>query len=97
MRVLQYLVALEETSHFGEAAIRCDVTQSTLSLQVKRLENYLGVELFDRRARPVTPTAAGREVLVLARVAIHVWQDMKQVAERHRTGGTPDDARQQPD
>ena len=46
LKQLKYLIALYEESHFGRAAERCHVTQSTLSLQISKLEDYLGVPLF---------------------------------------------------
>ena len=82
-RTFQYLVALDETGHFGDAANRCEVTQSTLSLQIKRLEEYFGVELFDRSVRPVQTTAAGKDIVQLARKAVGIYQQMKQVASSH--------------
>jgi LysR family hydrogen peroxide-inducible transcriptional activator len=91
IRTFQYLVALDETGHFGDAANRCDVTQSTLSLQVKRLEDYLGIELFDRSLRPVRTTQAGKDIIALAREAVGLCQQMKRVAAgyRRQTGTAP--------
>lgn len=83
-RTLQYALALAETGHFAKAAAQCDVTQSTLSLQIKRLEEYLGVELFDRQARPVKPTAAGEHVLAHARQAIDACQAIRAIAAQQR-------------
>lgn len=48
LRELQYLVAVAKTQHFGDAAIECSVTQSTLSGQLRKLESYLGQPLIDR-------------------------------------------------
>ena len=55
-RQLQYLVALSEIGHFGRAAERCNVTQSTLSAGVKELETMLGVTLVERTKRRVMVT-----------------------------------------
>lgn len=64
---LQYLVALDTHRHFGDAAVACDVTQPTLSGQLRRLEDELDVELIDRSRQPVVPTAAGERIVKEAR------------------------------
>lgn len=64
---LQYITALDSLRHFGLAAAACHVTQPTLSMQVGKLEQELGVKLFDRSKQPVVPTDSGREVLAQAR------------------------------
>ena len=58
LRDLRYLLALAEHEHFGRAANACGVSQPTLSIQVRKLEELLGVELFERASRRVAPTAA---------------------------------------
>ena len=67
---LQYLVALDTHRHFGDAAAACDVTQPTLSGQLQRLEEELGVELIDRSHQPVVPTAAGEPIVEEARAVL---------------------------
>ena len=64
---LQYLDALDTHRHFGEAAAACGVTQPTLSTQVRRLEEELGLTLIDRGRQPVVPTAAGERIVAQAR------------------------------
>ncbi|HEY8540279.1 MAG TPA: LysR substrate-binding domain-containing protein [Steroidobacteraceae bacterium] len=67
LRDLRYFVALAETKHFGKAAERSYVSQPTLSAQIKKLENYLGVQLIERHPRRVTLTETGQKILPLAR------------------------------
>jgi LysR family hydrogen peroxide-inducible transcriptional activator len=67
LRDLRYLVALADTRHFGRAAQRCHVSQPTLSAQIKKLENYLGVQLIERHPRRVALTEAGARIVPLAR------------------------------
>lgn len=67
LQELRYLVALADHGHFGKAANACFISQSTLSIQVKKLEEHLGVRLFDRSLTPIAPTAMGEEVLHAAR------------------------------
>ena len=67
LQELRYLVALADTGHFGQAAEACFVSQSTLSTGVKKLEDDLGVVLFDRSLKRVSPTPIGREIVDSAR------------------------------
>src|SRR5690625_4958151 len=67
---LRYIVALDAERHFGRAAERCGVSQPTLSTQVRRLEEELGVEIFDRTRQPIEPTDLGRLVLDRARAVL---------------------------
>jgi len=67
LRDLRYFVALAETRHFGKAAERSFVSQPTLSAQIKKLENYLGVQHIERQPRKVTLTETGSKILPLAR------------------------------
>jgi LysR family transcriptional regulator, hydrogen peroxide-inducible genes activator len=64
---LEYIVAVDTYRHFATAAGHCFVTQPTLSMQVQKLEEELGLKIFDRSKQPVTPTEAGREVIEQAR------------------------------
>jgi LysR family hydrogen peroxide-inducible transcriptional activator len=64
---LRYLVAVADLRHFGHAAERCHITQSTLSTQLRKLEDFLGVTLFERTSRPVTVTPIGESIVVRAR------------------------------
>jgi len=68
---LAYAVAVDTHRHFGAAADACRVTQPTLSMQLRKLEQTLGGPLFDRRRAPVVPTTMGRAVLARARVVLN--------------------------
>jgi len=80
LRDLQYLVALAETRHFGRAAKRCHVSQPTLSAQLRKLEQFLGVTLIERRPRRVALTAAGEAVVERARRMLADAEDIRAVA-----------------
>jgi len=67
LRDFRYLVALADERHFGRAAQRCHVSQPTLSAQLRKLEEYLGVPLVERQPRRVTLTEAGTRVVERAR------------------------------
>ncbi|HEX2607388.1 MAG TPA: LysR substrate-binding domain-containing protein [Flavisolibacter sp.] len=64
---LEYIVALDTYRHFALAADNCHVTQPTLSMQIHKLEQELGLKLFDRSKQPVLPTEAGEEIIEKAR------------------------------
>lgn len=64
---LRYVVALADHGHFGRAAAACDIGQSTLSTQIKKLEQQLGVTLFERTTKSVSVTAIGADIAGRAR------------------------------
>lgn len=70
LRDLRYLLAVAEHEHFGRAAEACGVSQPTLSVQVRKLEEALGVALFERASKAVTPTAACEQLIGHARAAV---------------------------
>lgn len=76
---LRYAVAIGETGSFRLAAERCHISQSGLSMQVKRLEELLGVVLFDRGKKPVLVTAAGERALSQMRSVLRETQRLGQV------------------
>ncbi|MDB4899695.1 MAG: oxyR [Gemmatimonadetes bacterium] len=68
---LAYVAALDTHRHFERAAAACNVTQPTLSMQIRKLETALGAELFDRSRSPVIPTDVGIAVIAQARVVLN--------------------------
>ena len=80
LRDLEYLVALAESGHFGRAAERCHVSQPTLSAQLRKLEEFLGVALVERRPRRVALTAAGEAVVERARRMLRDAEDIRSLA-----------------
>jgi LysR family hydrogen peroxide-inducible transcriptional activator len=64
---LEYIVSIDTHRHFAKAADNCFVTQPTLSMQVQKLEEELGLQIFDRSRQPVIPTLAGVEIIEQAR------------------------------
>ena len=67
LRDFEYLIALDEFRHFGQAAQSCEVSQPTLSTQLKKLEDELGTPLIERSGRNVQLTRVGHEVVARAR------------------------------
>lgn len=76
---LEYLLAVANCGSFSMAAEHCFVTQPSLSMQVKALEEELGVVLLDRSKKPVIPTEAGEAVLAQAREALKEYDAIKEV------------------
>jgi LysR family hydrogen peroxide-inducible transcriptional activator len=70
LRDLRYLLAMAEHQHFGRAAKACGISQPTLSVQLRKLEELLGVELFERSSKVVTPTDACARLIGHARAAV---------------------------
>jgi len=84
LRDLKYLVALADHRHFGKAADASFVSQPTLSTQIKKLEDELGVALVERAPRKVMLTPVGREIVERARRAIAEVEQMGEIARRSR-------------
>ncbi|MFM7859265.1 MAG: hydrogen peroxide-inducible genes activator [Flammeovirgaceae bacterium] len=76
---LEYIVALDIHRHFVAASDKCFVTQPTLSMQIQKLEEELGVKIFDRTKQPVIPTEIGESIIVQARATLREAQKIKQI------------------
>jgi LysR family hydrogen peroxide-inducible transcriptional activator len=76
---LEYIVALDSQRHFLTASEKCFVTQPTLSMQIQKLEDELGVKIFDRTKQPVIPTEIGTSIIAQARIALREAQMIKQI------------------
>ncbi len=84
IRQLQYLLAVAELRHFGQAAERCFVTQSTLSSGIQELETALGVQLLERTKRKVLPTPLGLEIAEKAREILKTSSDIIALAHKDK-------------
>lgn len=84
LKDLRYLVAVADTGHFGKAAERCFVSQPTLSAQLKKLEEYLGVPLIERQPRGALLTPAGSEIVERARRIIEASDEVVDIARTHK-------------
>ncbi len=80
IRDFRYLVAVADLRHFGKAAESCFVSQPTLSGQLKKLEEELGVVLFERSARSVVPTPVGERIIEQARRLLDEVTDIESLA-----------------
>ncbi|MBC5993675.1 hydrogen peroxide-inducible genes activator [Pontibacter cellulosilyticus] len=78
---LEYLVAVDTHRHFATAAEHCFVTQPTLSMQLQKLEEELGVQLFDRSRVPVRPTEIGKEIIAQARIILAESKKIREIVQ----------------
>lgn len=84
LRDLKYLIALADLRHFGKAADACFVSQPTLSTQVRKLEEELGVTLVERAPRKVMLTPTGQDVVQRARRIVADVEQMREAARRSK-------------
>src|SRR5580700_9333257 len=84
LKDLRYLVAVADCRHFGRAAERCFVSQPTLSAQLKKLEEYLGVQLIERQPNNVSLTEAGQQIVARARRILEASDEVVTLARSHR-------------
>jgi LysR family hydrogen peroxide-inducible transcriptional activator len=77
---LRYLVKLAELRHFAKAAAACYVSQPTLSIAIKKLEDELNISLFERHRHEVLITPAGERVIAQAKVVLDEAEHLKQLA-----------------
>jgi LysR family hydrogen peroxide-inducible transcriptional activator len=78
---LEYIIAVDTYRHFGEAAQQCYVTQPTLSMQIKKAEEELGVMIFDRSKQPVIPTDVGAALISQARIILRETNKLKEIVD----------------
>ena len=83
LKDLRYLVAVADARHFGRAAERTFVSQPTLSAQIKKLEEYLGVQLIERAPKRVALTAAGEQIVERARRIVEASEEIVELAKGH--------------
>src|SRR6201991_3709910 len=84
LKDLRYLVSVADCRHFGRAAERCFVSHPTLSAQLKKLEEYLGVQLIERQPNNVSLTEAGEQIVSRARRILEASEEVVTLARAHR-------------
>jgi LysR family hydrogen peroxide-inducible transcriptional activator len=84
LKDLRYLVAVADERHFGRAADKCFVSQPTLSAQLKKLEQYLGVQLIERAPQHIRLTEAGEQIVARARRILEDSDAVVTLARAHR-------------
>lgn len=86
LQQLQYIVAVAETGQFSKAARQCHVTQPTLTMMVRKLEDELAVTIFQRGSQPTRPTTEGEALIDQARVVLREAGQLKELVTELRTG-----------
>ncbi len=81
---LEYIIAVDNLRHFSKAAEASFVTQPTLSMMIQKLEDELGVKIFDRSQLPVHPTEIGKRVIDQARVAVAQVNQIKEIIQEEK-------------
>jgi LysR family hydrogen peroxide-inducible transcriptional activator len=78
---LEYIVAVDNHRHFVQAAEHCNVTQPTLSMMIRKLEDELNVKIFDRTKQPIVPTGIGRIIIDQAKIVLRESKRMNEIAK----------------
>ena len=81
---LEYIIAVDTHRHFARAAEHCFVTQPTLSMQIQKLEDELGVTIFDRSRKPLQPTDIGIQILQQARIVVNEEKRISEIIQQHK-------------
>lgn len=84
LRDLRYVISVAELGHFGKAAAACHVSQPTLSGQILKLEEELGVAIFERVGKRVRPTPVGEQIIAHARRSVGASEDIQACARASR-------------
>ena len=89
LQQLEYIIAVDKYRHFVKAAESCNVTQSTLSMMIQKLEQELEISIFDRKSQPIAPTDIGERLIDQARVILYNAKQFKELAmtERQQESG----------
>ena len=81
---LEYIVAVDTYRHFGKAAEHCFITQPTLSMQIKKLEEDLEIIIFDRSKQPLIPTDVGARIIEQARIVLTQSEEILNIVKDHK-------------
>ncbi len=81
---LEYIVAVDTYRHFGRAAESCFITQPTLSMQIKKLEEDLEIIIFDRSRHPLLPTDVGQRIIDQARIVLKQNEEINNIVKEHK-------------
>lgn len=81
---LEYVIAVDSCRHFVKASEKCYVTQATLSMMIKKLEEELNVKIFDRSRQPVVPTEIGNKIIAQAKIILQESNRLKEIVQEEQ-------------
>lgn len=81
---LEYIVAVDTYRHFGKAAEACFITQPTLSMQIKKMEEDLEIIIFDRSKQPLIPTDVGTKIIEQARIVLKQAEEINNIVKDYK-------------
>lgn len=81
---LEYIIAVDDCRHFVKASEKCFVTQATLSMMIKKLEEELSIKIFDRSRQPVVPTEIGNKIIAQAKIVVQENKRMKEIVQEEQ-------------
>jgi len=84
LQQLEYIVALDEHRHYVTAAEHCFISQPNLTMQVKKLEEEIGVRIFDRDKKPLQPTDIGQQIILRARQILRETNQLKEFVNHEK-------------
>ena len=84
LQQLEYVMAVYRFRHFAKAAEYCNVTQPTLSSMVQKLEDELGIKIFDRKSQPISPTPIGKSIVEQAWKVLQRARKLKETVEEEK-------------
>lgn len=85
LQQLEYITVLADYGQFVDAAEACGVSQSTMSLMVKKLESELDVTIFDRNSHPIVPTEMGKKIIMKARIILHNCRQLNEMTKEEKS------------
>ncbi len=85
LQQLEYIIAVDRFRHFVTAAQHCHVTQATLSMMIKKLEEELQIRIFDRSKQPVVPTEIGLKIIAQAKVVLRETEGILDIVQNETT------------
>ena len=85
LQQLEYIIAVDRFRHFVTAAQHCHVTQATLSMMIKKLEEELQIRIFDRSKQPVVPTEIGQKIIAQAKVVLRETEGILDIVQNEST------------
>ena len=81
LQQMEYIIAVDKLKNFVKAAESCFITQATLSMMIKKLEEELDIKIFDRSKQPVKTTELGQKVIIQARKIIFEAKQLKEIIQ----------------